>query len=103
MKNPQPTMSMQRKMRWGNNFPKDKGEGMLTLNQFGKIHVSWGNPIKKFQPPFFLSFFPTIYFCQNVVEVVIVGKGKSMGKFELGRAPSFECNTSVLTPMHQCV
>ena len=38
-----------------------------------------------------MSFFPTIYFCENVVEVVIAGKGKSMGKFKLGRAPSFEC------------
>ena len=26
-----------------------------------------------------------------MVEVVIAWKGKSMGKFELGRAPSFEC------------
>ena len=36
MKNPQPTMSMQLKMRWGHDFPKDKGEGMLTLNKFGE-------------------------------------------------------------------
>ena len=91
MKNPQPDMSMQRKMRWGHDFPKAKGEEMLTLSQFGKSHVSWGEPIINCQLPFFLSFSPTIYFCQNVVEVVIVGKGKSMGKFELGRAPSFEC------------
>ena len=41
------------------------------------------------QLPFFLSFFTTIYFYQNVVEVVIAEKAKSMGKFELGRAPSF--------------
>ena len=27
-----------------------------------------------------------------MVEVVIAWKGKSMGKFELGRAPSFECH-----------
>ena len=27
-----------------------------------------------------------------MVEVDIAGKGKSMGKFELGRAPSFECH-----------
>ena len=26
-----------------------------------------------------------------MVEVVIAWKGKSMGKFELGRAPNFEC------------
>ena len=50
-KNPQPTMSMQRKMRWGHDFPKDKGEGMLTLNQFGKSDVSWGNPIKTINYP----------------------------------------------------
>ena len=25
MKNPQPDMSMQQKMRWGHDFPKDKG------------------------------------------------------------------------------
>ena len=64
---------------------------MLTLNNFGKSHVSWGNPIKTVNYPFSCFFSPTIYFCQNVVEVVIAGKGKSMGKFELGRAPSFEC------------
>ena len=52
MKNPESAMSMQRKMRWGHDFPKDKGEGMLTLNQFGKIHVSWGNPIKTVNYPF---------------------------------------------------
>ena len=51
-KNPQPTMSMQQKKRWGHDFPKDKGEGMLTLNQFGEIHVSWGNPIKTIKYPF---------------------------------------------------
>ena len=30
--NPQPTMSMQQIMRWGNEFSKDKGMGMLTLS-----------------------------------------------------------------------
>ena len=88
MKNPQLAMSMQRKMRWGHDFPKDNREEMLTLNQFGKSHVSWGNPIKNVTS-LFLVFLPNHLFYQNVVEVVIVGKGKSMEKFELGRAPIF--------------
>ena len=83
---------MQRIMRWGNDFCKDKGEGVLTLNQFGKSHVSWGNPIKTVIYPLSCLFFPTIYFCQNMVEVVIVWRGKSMGKFQLGRPPNFECH-----------
>ena len=41
-----------KKMRLGHDFPKDKGEGMLTLNQFWKSHVSWGNPIKTVNYPF---------------------------------------------------
>ena len=34
-------------------------------------------------------FSPIIYFCQNVVELVIAWNGKSMGKkkFELGKDP----------------
>ena len=43
------------------------------------------------QLPFILYLSQTIYFYQNVVEVVTTWRGKSMGKFELGRAPSFEC------------
>ena len=91
MKNPQLAMSMQQKMRPGHDFCKDMGEGMLTLNQFGENPCVMGKTHQNYQPPFFLSFFPTIYFCQNMVEVVIAWKRKSMGKFELGRAPSFEC------------
>ena len=50
-----------RKMRWGHDFSKDKGEGMLTLKQFGKIHVSWGKPIKTVNYPFsYLSSQPFI-------------------------------------------
>ena len=36
--NPQPAMSMQRIMRWGHDFPKDKEVGMLTLNPFGQCY-----------------------------------------------------------------
>ena len=34
--NPQPSMLTQRIRRRGHDFPKDKGEGMLTLSQFGE-------------------------------------------------------------------
>ena len=86
---PRPAMSLQRIMRWGHDFPKDKGVGMLTLSQF------WENPCvmrrthQNCQLPFFLSSLLNHLFCQMVVEVIIAWKGKSMGKFELGRAPSF--------------
>ena len=47
---------------------------MLTLNLFEKIHVSWGEPIKTVNYPLSCLFFPTIYFFQIVVEVVIAWK-----------------------------
>ena len=45
------------------------------------------------QLPFFLffSFFPTNYFCQNVVELVIAWKGKSMGsQIRIGKRSIFK-------------
>ena len=86
--NPQPVMSMQRIMIWGHDFPKDKGVGMLTLIQFGENPCVMGRTHKNCQLPSFLSPLPNHLFCQKVVEVVIAWKGKSMGNFELGRAPS---------------
>ena len=79
MKNPHQAMSMQWKMRWGHDFPKDKGEGMLTLSQCGKNPCVMGKTHQNYQLPLFLSFFPTIYFCQKEVEVFVAWKGKSMG------------------------
>ena len=76
-------------MRWGHDFPKDKGVGMLTLNLFRKNPCVMWRTHQNYQLPFFLSFLPNNLLCQKVVEVVIAWKGKSMGKFELGRAPSF--------------
>ena len=87
--NPQPAMSMQRIMRWGHYFPRYKGVGMLTLSLVVENPCVMGRTHQNCQLPFFLSFFPTIYCCENVVEVVIAWKGKSMGKFKLGREPSF--------------
>ena len=81
-------MSMQWIMRWGHDFPKDKGVGMLTLNPFEENPCVMGRTHQNCQQPSFLSFLPNHLFCQKVVEVVIAWKGKSMGNFELGRAPS---------------
>ena len=89
MKNPQPAMSMQRIMIWGNYFPKDKGVGMLTLSQFGGNLCVMGRTHQNCQLPSFLSSLLNHLFCEKVVEVVIAQKGKSMGTFELGKAPSF--------------
>ena len=89
MKNPQPAMSMQQIMIWGYDFPKNKGVGMLTLNLFGENPCVMGRTHQNCQLPSFLSFLPNHLFCQKVVEVVISWKGKSMGNFELGKAPSF--------------
>ena len=75
-------------MRWGHDFPKDKGVGMLTLNLFGENPCVMGRTHQNRQLPSFLSFLPNHLFCQEVVEVVIAWKGKSMGNFEWGRAPS---------------
>ena len=87
--NPQPAMSMQRIMRWGHDFPKDEGVGMLNLIQFGENPCLMGRTHQNCQLPYFLSSLPNHLFYQKVVEVVISWKGKSMGKFELGKAPSF--------------
>ena len=91
MKNPQLAMSMQRIMKRGHDFPKDKREGMLTLSHFGVRPCVMGKNPSKLSTTLFLVFLPNHLFCQKVVEVVIAWKVKSMGKFKLGRAPSFEC------------
>ena len=82
-------MSMQWIMRWGHDFPKDKGVGMLTLNHFGENPCVMGRTHQNYQLPSFLSSLPNHLFCQKVVEVVIAWNGKSIGKFEFDRAPSF--------------
>ena len=48
------------------------------MGQWGKSKCLWENPSNCQLP--FLSFSPIIYFCQNVVELVITWNGKSMGK-----------------------
>ena len=75
-------------MRWGHDFPKDKGVGMLTLNLFGENPCVMRRTHQNYQLPSFLSFLPKHSFCQKVVEIVIAWKGKSMGNLEWGRAPS---------------
>ena len=75
-------------MRWGHDFPKDKGVGMLTLSQFGENPCVMGRTHQNCQVPSFLSSLPNYLFYQKVVEVVIAWDRKSMGNFELGRAPS---------------
>ena len=72
----------------GDDFPKDKGMGMLTLNLFGEKPCVMGRTHQNYQLPSFLSFLPNHLFYQKVVEVVIAWKGKSMGNFEWGRAPN---------------
>ena len=60
---------------------------MLNLEPLGKSHVSKENP-SKLSTTHFLSFFPIIYFYQNLVEVVTTWEWEEYGKkFELGRAP----------------
>ena len=57
--------------------------------QWGKAKCLGENP-SNCQPPF-LSFSPIIYFCQNVVELVIAWNGKSMGnQIRIGQRPIFE-------------
>ena len=52
-------------------------------NVYEETHPSYQLP--------FLSFSPIIYFCQNVVELVIAWNGKSMGKeIRIGQRPIFE-------------
>ena len=48
------------------------------MGQWGKAKCLRENPSNCQLP--FLSFSPIIYFCQNVVELVIAWNGKSMGK-----------------------
>ena len=47
------------------------------MGQWGKAKCLWENPSSCQLP--FLYFSPIIYFCQNVVELVIAWNGKSMG------------------------
>ena len=48
------------------------------MGQWGKAKCLWEDPSSCQLP--FLSFSRIIYFCQNVVELVIAWNGKSMGK-----------------------
>ena len=61
---------------------------MLTLNLFGKNPCVMGRTHHNCQLPSFLSSLLNHLFYQKVIQVVIAWNGKSMGKFELGRAPS---------------
>ena len=90
--NPQPAMSMQRIMRWGHDFPKDTGVGMLTLSQFGENPCVMGRTPQNYQLPFFLSSLPNHLFFQKVVEVIIAWKRKSMGNSKWAGHPVLECH-----------
>ena len=89
MKNPQPAMSMQWIMRWGHDFLKDKGVGILTLSLVGENPCVMRRTNQNCQLPSFLSSILNHLLCQKVVEVFIAWKRKSMVNFGLGRAPSF--------------
>ena len=53
IKYPQPAMSMQQIMRWGNDFPKEWGGKLFKpLGQWGKSKCQWENPSNN-QLPFF--------------------------------------------------
>ena len=90
MKNHSQLCQWNEKWDWGHAFPKDKGEGMLTLNQFGKIHVSWGNPIKKCQLPFFLSFPPNHLFLSECGWGSYCMEGEEYGKIWIRQSTRFQ-------------
>ena len=79
-------------MRWGHDFPKDKGVGMLTLSQFRENPCVMGRTHQNCQLPSFLSSLPNHLFCQKVVEVVIAWKGKSMGISNWAKHPILGCH-----------
>ena len=73
----------------GHDFLRIRGVKYLTYGPMGKSQCRWEDPSKCQLP--FLSFSPIIYFCQNVVELVIAWKGKSMGnQIRIGQRPIFE-------------
>ena len=69
-------------------FIRIRGGNVNLEPVLGKSMCHVENP-SKLSTTIFLSSLLNHLFYQKVVEVVIVWKGKSMGKFELGRAPSF--------------
>ena len=75
-KKPQPAMSMQQIMRWGNDFLRIRG-GFQNFGPTGKGQMSKGEPIKTIN---YLSclIHPIIYYCQKLVELVIAWDGKGM-------------------------
>ena len=87
--NPQPAMSMQGIMRWGHDFPKDKGVGMLTLNLFGEKPCVMGRTHQNCQTTLFLVFSSQPFILPEGGWGSYCLEGKGMGNFELGRAPSF--------------
>ena len=81
-------MSMQWIMRWGHDFPKDKGVGMLTLSMLGKIHVSRGEPIRTVNCPLScLSSQPFILLEGGWGSYCL--EGEEYGQFRIGQSTQF--------------
>ena len=69
-------------------FLRVRGRNVNLEPVWGKSMCHGENP-SELSTTLFLVFSSNHLFCQEVVEVVIAAKGKSMGNLELGRAPSF--------------
>ena len=82
-------------MRWGHDFPKDKGVGMLTLIQFGENPCVMGRTHQNCQLPSFFSSLPNHLFCQKVVEVVISWKGRVWEISNWAEHPVLECRVVI--------
>ena len=81
-------MSMQRIMRWGHDFTKGKGVGMLNLNLFGEKLCVMGRTHPNYQLPYLFYFLPNHDFCQKVFEVVIAGRGR-VWEILIGKSTQF--------------
>ena len=89
-------------MRWGHDFPKDKGVGILNLSLFGKNPCVMGRTHQNYQLPSFLSFLPNHLFCQEVVGVVIAWKGRVWAILNWAEHPVLESHVFLAwTRKHQ--
>ena len=90
IKNPQPAMSMQQIMRRGHDFLRIRwGWIFKPWGPMGKIQMSKGEPIKTVNYLYCLIH-PIIYYCQNLVELVIAWDGQGMiGQIQIGEGISF--------------
>ena len=79
-------MSMQWIMRWGHDFPKDNGVGMLTLSMFGENPCVMQRTHQNYQTTLFLVFSSQPFILPEGGWGSYCLEGEEYGKFWIGQS-----------------